>query len=427
VGQPWVPIEAVRPPPPPPQPGWRPGPLVVVLVIAISVLLVADAVAAFVMVVAGDGPTASNASGKGRTVLVTPDQVPAPTAKPLERELPALMRFVQEQRGLRFDRPVKVTLLTHKAFTARLRGPAPTAADTAAQTKKTKIQERVLKAYGVIGPDVDLEAVLNGFYTESIAGFYDPKRNDLVVKGEQLTPYVRQVMVHELTHALQDQHFNVDRTELNKKDDESATALTALAEGDAVRIENLYFESRPQDEQKEIERERMAAGSGVGADVPQSLLQLLYFPYIVGPPFTVEVVAKGGQPALDAAYVHPPTTSEQLLHPDRFLAGDAPAAVENPTPGGKRIDQGVLGEFGLRLVLEVVAGKDKSGAADGWGGDRYVAWAKGKQTCVRTTIAMDTSTDTGELRLALGAYARERKGTTVTGPVEGPLTFTTCG
>jgi hypothetical protein len=87
----------------------------------------------------------------------------------------------------------------------------------------------------------------------------------------------------------------------------------------------------------------------------------------------------------------------------------------------------VLGEFGLRLVLEVVAGKAKAAAAQGWGGDRYVAWAKGKRTCVRTAVAMDTRQDTDELRLSLAAYANERKGTTVAGPPEGPLTFTTCG
>jgi hypothetical protein len=428
VGQPWVPIEAVRPPLPPPQPGWRPGGLVVTLIVAIAVLLVADAVAVFIMVMPDGSATSSVATGgRGRTVLVTPDQVPPPTAKPLERELPGLMRFVQEQRGLPFVRPVKVALLGDKAFVARLRGRPSTAAESTERATKIKTQERVLKAYGLIGSDVDLGAIYDAFYTEAIAGFYDPKADDLVVRGDQLTPYVRVVMVHELTHALQDQHFNVDRTELNKKDDESATALTALVEGDAVRIETLYFESRPQEEQKEIEKEEMVAASRPDPTIPQSVLQLLYFPYLAGPPFTRDVVTKGGQPALDAAYVTPPTTSEQIIHADVFLQHQGPAVVEAPKPAGKRIDQGVLGEFGLRLVLEVVAGKARADAAQGWGGDRYVAWAKGDRACVRTAIAMDTRHDTDELRLALGAYATERKGTTVTGPPEGPLTFTTCG
>jgi hypothetical protein len=155
------------------------------------------------------------------------------------------------------------------------------------------------------------------------------------------------------------------------------------------------------------------------------LLQIVAFPYLVGPEFATQVFAQGGQARLDAAYVEPPTTSEQLLHPEAFLAGEAAKTVTNPKPAGKAkaIDAGVLGELGLLLVLSTTGPAQR--AAAGWGGDRYVAWRDGDDTCVRITIAMDTPQDDAELRQALDRLAEERDGVKVTG--KGPFTFTSCG
>jgi hypothetical protein len=118
------------------------------------------------------------------------------------------------------------------------------------------------------------------------------------------------------------------------------------------------------------------------------------------------------------------------MHPDRYVAGDAvtPVDVAPPSPpkGKQAVDDGVLGELGLLLVLNAsgVSGRD---AAAGWGGDRYVAWRDGDDTCVRVRIAMDTPQDTAELRAALARLRAARKGLTVSGPAAGPLVFTSCG
>lgn len=426
---PWAPIEAPPLPPRPSSRPWRPGPAIIGLAIAIAVLLVADAAALVALTIEGGGDRVSAGDGDVRSVLVTPDQQPSPTATPLERELPGLLRFVQEQRGLRFERPVKVSLLGDDAFRARLRrAPSEDEEEPEAEERDEDPdkQERVLRAFGIIGAGVDLEKVLESFYTDSVAGYYDNKKDDLVVRGDKLSPYIRSVLVHELTHALQDQHFDIDRTALAKKDDESAIALTGLIEGDAVRIEGLYFESLPQAEQKEAEREELRAAGRRDPNIPRPLLEMIFFPYIAGPAFAEKVFAEGGQARLDEAYRHPPTTSEHLLHPDVFLAGQAAAPVTSPKADGKKLDEGVLGEFGLAITLETVVGEGAGAAARGWGGDRYVAWTKGKQTCARTTIAMDTAKDVSELRSALRRFAQERKGTTITGPAAGPVTFTTC-
>ncbi|HZQ84365.1 MAG TPA: hypothetical protein VFA83_05990, partial [Acidimicrobiales bacterium] len=163
-------------------------------------------------------------------------------------------------------------------------------------------------------------------------------------------------------------------------------------------------------------------------NVPPVLLDTLSFPYTFGVEFVKAVVKAGGQARLDAAFVNPPTTSEQILHPARFLAGEGPKAVADPTADGKVIDHGVVGEFGLLLMFldtkrplsQAVADR----AAEGWGGDRYVAWDSGDKTCLRANFVMDTATDTDQLASALKDWSGRQPAATVTGT--NPIVLTTC-
>jgi hypothetical protein len=412
----------------------RRGALTVGLAIATAVLLVGGLVAAGV--VAGredDGhpPAASKGEGKGdgaalpaggRTVEVGPDTVPAAGAGDLERALPGLLRFVQGARGLPFTTPVKVTLLPDAAFRERLK--ASEDEDKEEQKKELRTTQQVLEGLGLLEKGIDLEKQVESFYGDAVAGFYDPEKDDLVVRGEELTVSVRTTLVHELTHALQDQHFDIVRKDLDDRDDEASTGFTGLVEGDAVRIEREYLQSLSLREQKQEEREEAEAAGGIGPDVPPVLIQLVGFPYLVGPEFTTAVVERGGQARLDEAYAKPPTTSEQLLHPQTFLNDQAVKTPANPKADGDQIDEGVLGELGLLLVLQA-SGQDGRRAAAGWGGDRYVAWRKGDATCVRIALEMDTPQDDAELRKALDDLAGSRKGIDVEG--RGPFTLTSCG
>jgi hypothetical protein len=366
----------------------------------------------------GDAPLPA----AGRAVEVGPDTVPGADATELEKALPALLRFVQGARGLPFTKPVKVTLLPDAAFRERLQ--ADEAEDQEEQKEELRTTQRVLQGLGLLDKGVDLEKEVDGFYGDAVAGFYDPEEDDLVVRGEELTVSVRTTLVHELTHALQDQHFDIERDDLDDRDDEASTGFTGLVEGDAVRIERQYLESLSRREQKQAEREEMEAAGGIDPDVPPVLIQLVGFPYIVGPEFTVAVVEGGGQARLDEAYATPPTTSEQLLHPQTFLDGQPVKTPANPKADGDQIEEGVLGELGLLLVLQA-SGQDGRRAAAGWGGDRYVAWRKGDDTCVRIAIEMDTPQDDAELRRALDDLADSRKGIEVEG--RGPFTLTSCG
>ena len=405
---------------------WRPGAAVKALAVLIAVLLVGGAAAAVVHepegIGAGEQVVVDGLAPEGRTAELSPDSQPGPASSDLERAVPGLMRFTSEARGLPFLRPVRVTLLPDEAFRARLREDADEDAEEDAEELRTT--QRVLVGLGLLDDDVDLEKALESLFGDAFAGFYDTEKDDLVVRGDRLTVSVRVTLVHELTHALQDQHFDIDRDDLDDRDDEASSGLQGLVEGDAVRIERRYLESLSARERKQAELEEMQAGAGIDPDVPPVVLQLVAFPYIFGPEFATAVFDEAGQARLDAAYAEPPTTSEQLLHPEAFLAAEPIVPVETPKAEGKEIDQGVLGELGLLLVLNA-SGTSGARAAEGWGGDRYIAWEGDDETCVRVTIATDSPQDDAELRQALDRLARSRKGVQVTG--RGPFTLTSCG
>ena len=367
--------------------------------------------------------------GIGGAVVVRTDDssrgaTPRPGAsseQPPPADLTALVadlsRFVEGARGLSFKEPVEVVLLANDDFKARLLENAEldaTEIDTTA---------RVLAALGLIEPDINLKDAIEDLLGAAVVGFYDPETRELVVRGADPTPGVRITLVHELTHALQDQHFELHRPALDDADDESGQAFSGLVEGDASRIEDLYRDSLSNAEIKAAEREQVeqSAAAFLGIDIPRVLVQIIVFPYLVGPDFVDALL--GAEPGrLDVAFAEPPTTSEHLIHPERFLAGEGSVTVTPPAADGEVIDEGVLGELGLRLMFGGGPGADV--AANGWGGDWYVAWDDGDVTCVRADLVMDSPTDAAELRDALDAWAADHPDATVSG--QETVRFTAC-
>lgn len=351
----------------------------------------------------------------------TPTSVP-PAASPLVELVAELQAFVEQARGLKFKAPVKVTLLDDLSFRQRIADESEVDKDEVAKVTK------VLRALDLIEPDVDLEKAQRALLGGAVLGFYDLEKKELVVRGAELTPAVRQTLVHELVHALQDQHFNVHRPELAKQEDEAEQAFTGLVEGDAVRIERKFTATMSKRDQRRAEKEQQSHAGDL-RDVPQILLESLSFPYVVGPPFADAVVRAGQQARLDAAFAAPPTTSEQLIHPEKYLRGEGAARVAEPPAEGTVIDRGVFGELGFlqQLQNDIEDTATLQRAAAGWGGDRYVAWEAGARACVRVDVVMDTPRDAEELRAALQQWADAHDDATVKGGGGGdPIRFTSC-
>jgi hypothetical protein len=373
---------------------------------------------------AGAKPGASTTTGSTTSTTRTPaDPVAQARLDALVHELEG---FVERTRGLTFTSSVKVTLLDDTQFRHQLE--QGQGADQASVDKTAK----VLRALGLIPKGTNLAKAEKDLLGGSVAGFYDRKAKELFVRGSEQTPYVREVLVHELTHAIQDQHFNIDRTELSKTNDEKAQSYTAVIEGDAVRVQRAYLSQMSASDRRRATAEENSLAGGVPSSVPPALLELLQFPYLVGPSFLQALIAKGGQPALDAAFAKPPTTSEQLISPEKYTAGEGEAVVPEPAAGGTVFDSGDFGEFGLILVLEKALDQSTTlEAGRGWGGDKYVAWDSGKQACVRDRMVMDTAKDRTQVLDALRRWADTRSGVKIdsspSGGPPGAFEFTSCG
>jgi hypothetical protein len=332
----------------------------------------------------------------------------------LQAVIPQLEAFVERARGLKFLTPVKVSVLGDAAFRRKVNEGNPADSDA------DPVETGFLRALGLVGAK---DRVGSGDVLEpdEVDGYYDSDSKELVVRGARPTPFVRQVLVHELTHALDDQHFGIDA---DVQDDEAQLAYDALVEGDATSVEYRYVGSLSAAEQRQAADED-AAGSGGGSSDYDPLADLADFPYVDGPDFIDALVAAGGQARVDEAFRHPPTTSAEILHPDLFLSGRGRSPVPDVAADGRDLDDGVVGEYLLGLVLAETVPQDQADrAVAGWAGDEYVEWRSGRRYCVRTTVVLNSPADVTELAAALRGWAADHKGATV--DVSSSVTFTRC-
>ena len=347
---------------------------------------------------ASPSPSSTSSTSSAPSSSVGSSTTAAPGG--IEAVVPALKAFVERERGLAFKEPVDVTLLEDDAFEARLLENEDDDLD------EVRDAEAVLRAMGLLDAGVDLAETVRELSAGSVLGFYDPATDELVVRGATATPYVRLVLVHELVHALEDQHFDLDRSDLG---DEAFLGFQALAEGSAVRVEERYRKSLSARDRVSLGAEEIRQAAKAPTDVPRVVQVLFGFPYAYGPDLVEAVVEAGGPSRLDAAFAAPPASSEHVLDPRSYLRRDAPRTVPVPPADGPAFDDGEIGELFLALMLDAeLSNRDAVAAADGWGGDRYVAWTDGDRTCVRMDFVMDTGDETAELADALGRWAGER-------------------
>ena len=336
-----------------------------------------------------------------------PDGPTTTTAAPrtLATEVRELQAFVATIRDLDFKADVDVALLEDGPFQERL------LEDAEEDRDDIEVTGRVMRAVGLLDGDVDLFEVLSGFLGDAVVGFYDPETDELVVRGGRLTPYRRATLVHELTHALDDQWFDLHRPELDEGDnDERSLGFSALVEGDAVRVEDAYRDTLSRAERLQAQLEEQELASGIDLEgLPLAVPRIIGFPYANGPSFVRALLEAGGEELVNRTFERPPTTSEHILDPDAWLAGEPVVAVPRPEAEGPVLDEGLYGRSSLELTLEPVLGtEDAARAAEGWGGDRYVVWDAGEgRTCVRARFVMDDDDELAELTRELRAWAGE--------------------
>jgi hypothetical protein len=404
--------------------------VVVVAVVVVVALLVG--VGAWLWSSGDDDAVATSPTTEATAPTTEPDESTVPPTTDdtdevdpeLATAIEELEAFVEEERGLEFKEEVEVELVSQDEFDDRL------LADFEESRDDIETAGRVYQALGLLEPGIDVVAALEQALTAGVAGFYDPETDELVVLGEAVTPYTKQVIVHELVHALDDQWFELDRPEIDDADDESSVGFSALVEGDATVVQTAYISSLSGNELAELSREATALLREVErrmGDVPQIIRDELEVVYLLGETFVGELLDDGGQEAVDAAFDDPPTTSKEIMDPSRYLEGFEPTPVETPTADGDVFDEGVIGQLLVEWLLDVELDEDEAAeVADGWAGDRYVAWEEGEETCVRFEIASLDDAAGAELAKAFQAWANEQPDAEVDELDSGLVQVTSC-
>ncbi len=336
------------------------------------------------------------------------DQVPSTPAAPVDylSECPAgsdtdaliceLVHFVETTRGRPFKTFPQVELEEDSVFDDRLLSDFDEESDDLRRSGET------LRSLGLIQPDADLVELFRASLEVGVVGFYRTTSEELVVRGGELGLYEQSVLVHELVHAFDDQWFDLDRPEFDGDETESASGFTAVVEGNASRVEDLWAEQLSDTDRAALRLAQTTVLSPSDLQVlrslPRFMLELQISPYTDGLTLVRAIEARGGEAAVDEALNDPPLSTEQVLHPDDFFSGEAPLSVDTPRPDGTVIDEGVFGELGLRAWLGAQA-------ADGWGGDGYVTYELDERVCTQLNIVMDSDSDLDELVAALGRWA----------------------
>jgi hypothetical protein len=310
-------------------------------------------------------------------------------------DLPAT---VARLRGLSFEHPVPVRFETAARFVHE--GAIGADEQTAGQKRATKRLTEELRAVGLISGDVDLFGATRTERANRVLAFYDPDAKEIVIRGRHLDVPHRVVLAHELTHVLQDQHFDLPRLEASVRHapGQSSDALRAVVEGDAVRIEHRYVDSLSRADQASYEAWERAGVDGADQatrSVPAVLTVLDSAPYAYGPSVLRVLSADGGNGAVDRAFEHGVFTQKLFVEPTASLTDPAPKPIAAPAPaaGEKTVDAPEqLGAFDLYLMLgSRIDAADALDTAAHWTGGRMRTVRAGGATCVRGRVTVDST------------------------------------
>lgn len=344
---------------------------------------------------------------------------PPPTLTP-QQQIDEIISFVETARGHTFVTPPTVTFLTESAFRQDIVDAVSTAQPS------VEAAEPTFKALGWIAPGASLWAKYQIAYRGAVVGYYDPASKVLKVRGTGLSPYRRQVIAHELTHALDDQLFGLDDDFGDGLLGQQTFSSVVAIEGSARRIEQRYFNAMSAVDRAQDTVEQLSAGSDPALlTVPIALLTFIQAPYDAGLRL-VSGVGAGGTAAVDAMFSRYPATSEEAFDTAVYLA-DQPVAVVAPPPAeGPVVASGGWGQFLLSEILEQGAALNINAATRGWAGDSYVSWGSGASSCFRLDTRMDTQSQADTLRVALGGWAAKHPGAAAV--AQGPATvrLTSC-
>lgn len=336
-------------------------------------------------------------AGAGGFFLLRGDDGPS-YPKKWDARIKPYVDIVEDERDLKFEHPVKVRFLDNAAFEKTVR----TDKKDLDKEDRQEVKETtsMFRAFGLISGDVDLFEAFNDASGSGTLAYYSFEDRSITVRGKKLTLATRATLVHELTHALQDQRFNISDTseKLGKlvedgKPSTAGNAFDAIIEGDANRVADLYRASLSRKQQEALEKAESAdtdESLDELKDIPKVVTTLMSAPYALGQAVT-EAVAAQDDDDVDELFKNPPPDDSVLLDPLKALSDfDDPAAVKIPKVkrGEKKFDSGQVGALVTYLMLaERIPLKEALAAADTWKGDAYLGFKRKDVLCARVDYA----------------------------------------
>jgi tetratricopeptide (TPR) repeat protein len=291
-------------------------------------------------------------------------------------------------------------------------------------------QARVLNVLGLIEPTYDLYSNLINNLDEGLGGLYIPWTDELFVIGEEFAAVEKFVYAHEYEHALIDQHYHLEDIGVYPeciRETDRCSAISGLVEGDATNIMYQWLEAyASEDDIAIIDAAEFTPIDQVitSSDYPPPYaIRDVYFKYFDGQNFVEYLLEMGGWESIDTAFQDLPISTEQILHPEKYLTGESPIQVDlRPLDGilgddWRHLATGTLGELTTEMVLGYSANYlvqidpiTAAAAAAGWGGDTYQVFyrSRSNQTILIANWEWDTFEDRNEFWEAMSEYLNRR-------------------
>ena len=369
------------------------------------------------------------------TPTITPTRTPEPTNTPTPTHtlvppnatqmasLGIIQQNVEDLRGLGFQGEVSAYLITRLKARTVLEDIYRSAGGSEAELEDEK---RELVALGLVKPTYNLiDTVLNSL-ADAVGGFFDPLTKRLFIIGGGLGAVERFVYSHEFAHALVDQHFPFDRLgayPVCQRDQDQCRAITGLVEGDATLVMNQWLPYASPQDFLELLNYSPPLQALPEQFPPPFAVKDGEFPYRHGMAFVQFLHGRGNWAEVNRAYANLPVSSEQILHPEKYLAGERPQEVHPPAleaslgEGWRSLANDTLGEWGTYLLLGYSADLDAQlldgaalYAAQGWGGDRYQVYyhEASQQTLLAALWRWDSDPEAVEFHQALHQHLNSR-------------------
>jgi hypothetical protein len=291
---------------------------------------------------------------------------------------------MSEITGLRLRAPLKKSLRSRE----EIRACVIKQMDEEKKPAQRYASARSAEAFGLLPKGFDLDKFLVELLTEQVEGLYDPKAQEFYIADWSPPDEQRMVMAHELTHALEDQHFQIEAWEHAARPNEDAElARDAVLEGSAMAAMMDYLMLGTGHSIRDIPDFDPSILMGDLAttpslkEAPPFIKDTLMFPYMSGLTFSAAVLRPTGWSGLAHIFEKPPVSTQQILHPALYQSGKIPSNVTLPSiekqlgPNWSLLEENLLGEFGWREVLKQFLDADRAKtAAAAWDGDWYAAY-----------------------------------------------------